>query len=88
MLKGNPIDLAFVDIGENRHIAFNDPSVADFSDEKWVKVVELDEDCLNEQVREGWLLITEDVPKRAITFTVSVIMRCKKIFSVVLSKSS
>jgi len=55
LLKNHPIDIACIGIGENGHIAFNDPLVADFNDPKLVKVVELDEACRRQQLGEGWL---------------------------------
>lgn len=83
LLEENPIDLGFIGIGENGHIAFNDPPVADFNDTKLVKVVELDEACRRQQLGEGWFPTLEDVPPEALTLTVPAIMRCKQIISVV-----
>ena len=70
LLTANPIDLAFIGIGENGHIAFNDPPVADFADRKLVKVVELDEACRKQQLGEGWFPTLDSVPREAITLTV------------------
>ncbi|NLV92080.1 MAG: glucosamine-6-phosphate deaminase [Firmicutes bacterium] len=83
LLEENPIDLGFIGIGENGHIAFNDPPVADFEDPKAVKVVELDEACRRQQLGEGWFPTLEDVPRYAISLTIPSIMKCKKIISVV-----
>lgn len=83
LLRAKPIDLGFIGIGENGHIAFNDPPVADFNDSKGVKIVELDEACKRQQVGEGWFATLDDVPKYAITLTVPMIMRSKEIISVV-----
>ncbi|MDI9422485.1 MAG: glucosamine-6-phosphate deaminase [Bacillota bacterium] len=83
LLENNPIDLGFIGIGENGHIAFNDPPVADFEDPLLVKVVELDEACRRQQLGEGWFATLEDVPKEALTVTIPGIMRCKKIICVV-----
>lgn len=83
LLEQYPVDLGFVGIGENGHIAFNDPPVADFNDPKRVKVVELDEACRKQQLGEGWFPTLEDVPKTAITLTVPAIMAFKHIISVV-----
>lgn len=83
LIKDNPIDIGFIGIGENGHIAFNDPPVADFNDPKLVKVVQLDEACRRQQLREGWFPTLDDVPKEAISLTVPAIMRCKEIISVV-----
>lgn len=82
-LKKHPIDIACIGIGENGHIAFNDPPVADFNDPKLVKVVELDTACRNQQLGEGWFPTFEDVPKEALTLTITAIMNCKAISCVV-----
>jgi len=82
-LKIHPIDIACIGIGENGHIAFNDPPVADFNDPKLVKVVELDTACRNQQLGEGWFPTFEDVPKEALTLTITAIMNCKAISCVV-----
>lgn len=82
-LKKHPIDIACIGIGENGHIAFNDPPVADFNDPKWVKLVTLDEDCRNQQLGEGWFPTFDDVPKEALTLTITAIMSCKTISCVV-----
>jgi glucosamine-6-phosphate deaminase len=82
-LKTHPIDIACIGIGENGHIAFNDPAVADFEDPKLVKVVELDEACRNQQLGEGWFPTFNDVPKEAVTLTITAIMNCKAISCVV-----
>lgn len=83
LLQDNPIDLGFIGIGENGHIAFNDPPVADFQDPSWVKVVKLDELCRRQQMGEGWFATLDDVPKEALTVTVPAILKCKKIMSIV-----
>ena len=75
--------MACIGIGENGHIAFNDPPVADFNDPKWVKVVELDEDCRKQQLGEGWFPTFDDVPKQALSLTIPAIMGCKTISCVV-----
>jgi glucosamine-6-phosphate deaminase len=82
-LKEHPIDIACIGIGENGHIAFNDPPVADFKDTKWVKLVALDDDCRNQQLGEGWFRNWEEVPKQALTLTIPAIMACKAISCVV-----
>lgn len=82
-LKLHPIDIACIGIGENGHIAFNDPPVADFNDPKLVKVVELDHACRMQQLGEGWFPTFEDVPKEAVTLTISAIISCKTICCVV-----
>ncbi|WP_149303808.1 glucosamine-6-phosphate deaminase [Pareuzebyella sediminis] len=82
-LEQQDIDIACIGIGENGHIAFNDPPVADFNDSKWVKIVDLDEACRNQQLGEGWFPTLADVPKQALTLTIPAIMRCKAISCVV-----
>lgn len=77
-----PIDVGLIGIGENGHVAFNDPP-ADFESQASYKVVNLDLRCRKQQVGEGWFAGVEDVPKQAISMTVAQIMRCKKIFSFV-----
>lgn len=82
-LRTHPIDVACIGIGENGHIAFNDPPVADFEDPKLVKLVTLDDACRNQQLGEGWFPTFDDVPKQALTQTIPAIMRCKAISCVV-----
>jgi glucosamine-6-phosphate deaminase len=84
-----PIDLTFVGIGENRHLAFNDPP-ADFVTEDPYIVVRLDEACRKQQVEEGWFQSLPDVPSRAISMSVRQILKAKEIIAVVpgLRKSS
>ena len=77
LLQDNPIDVACIGIGENGHIAFNDPPVADFNDPEDVKVVKMDEVCRKQQVDEGWFPTINHVPKNAVTLTIPTIMRCK-----------
>ncbi|HXA00210.1 MAG TPA: glucosamine-6-phosphate deaminase [Candidatus Dormibacteraeota bacterium] len=81
-LKATPVDVAFVGIGENGHLAFNDPP-ADFESEVPYIVVELDEACRRQQVNEGWFATMEDVPTRAISMTVRQILKAKEIIAVV-----
>jgi glucosamine-6-phosphate deaminase len=75
LLLAAPVDVAFVGIGENGHIAFNDPHVADFNDPETVKIVELDEACRRQQVGEGHFPSVEDVPAEALTMTCPALMR-------------
>jgi len=82
-LKKHPIDIACIGIGENGHIAFNDPPVADFNDPKLVKLVALDDACRNQQYGEGWFPTFEDVPKEALSLTIPAIMSSKTISCVV-----
>ena len=81
-LTSSPIDLAFVGIGENGHIAFNDPP-ADFENEDPYIVVELDEACRRQQVGEGWFADISQVPTRAISMTPRQILRAREIICVV-----
>jgi glucosamine-6-phosphate deaminase len=73
-----PIDVAFVGIGENGHLAFNDPP-ADFQTPEPYLVVDLDEACRRQQVGEGWYKGLEDVPKRAISMSIQQILKAKRI---------
>lgn len=82
LLWEKPVDVGLIGIGENAHIAFNDPP-ADFTDERAYKVVTLDERCLKQQVGEGWFKSVEETYKQAISMTCSQIMKCKTIISVV-----
>lgn len=70
-------------IGENGHIAFNDPPVADFGDPKAVKPVALDEICRNQQVNDGCFAKLDDVPKTAITLTVPTLFAGDYLFCIV-----
>ncbi|MGI8746398.1 MAG: 6-phosphogluconolactonase [Bryobacteraceae bacterium] len=74
LLTEAPIDLSFVGFGENGHIAFNDPHVADFSDPLLVKIVRLDEACRRQQVGEGHFPDIESVPLDALTLTCPALM--------------
>lgn len=80
LLKEHPIDIVCLGIGENGHIAFNDPWVADFNDKEIVKLVELDEVCRQQQVNDGCFAKLEDVPKFALTLTIPALMRGKYLF--------
>ena len=81
-LDRSPIDVVLIGIGENAHIAFNDPP-ADFEDQAAYKVVTLDERCRRQQLGEGWFPTLEDVPAQAISMTVDRILRCRHILSAV-----
>lgn len=82
LINEKPIDLGMIGIGENGHIAFNDPP-ADFNDTRSYKVVTLDERCLNQQIGEGWFKSVDECFKQAISMTCPQIMKCKTIISVV-----
>jgi glucosamine-6-phosphate deaminase len=77
-----PINLAFVGVGENGHLAFNDPP-ADFENDAAYIVVELDEACRRQQLGEGWFKSLEEVPRRAISMTVRQILKAKQILCIV-----
>lgn len=74
LLSKHPIDVACIGIGENGHIAFNDPSVADFLDSQTVKIVELEKECRLQQLGEGWFSSLDEVPKYAMTLTIPAIL--------------
>lgn len=74
IIEKYPPDIILLGVGENGHLAFNDPPVADFNDPESVKIVELDEVCRNQQVNDGCFASIDDVPKRAITLTMSAII--------------
>lgn len=77
-----PIDVGLIGIGENAHIAFNDPP-ANFDTEEPYIVVNLNDTCKQQQVGEGWFETVNDVPKQAVSMSVKQIMKCKKIISCV-----
>ena len=81
-LQAAPVDVAFVGIGENGHLAFNDPP-ADFTTEEPYIVVALDEACRRQQLGEAWFKTLADVPQRAISMSVRQILKAKKILCIV-----
>lgn len=81
-LLEKPVNLGFIGIGENGHIAFNDPP-ADFETKDPYIMVSLNATCKKQQVGEGWFATVEDVPKQAVSMSVFQIMQCKKIISCV-----
>jgi len=76
-------DIACMGIGENGHLAFNDPSVADFNDKQWVKIVTLDDVCRQQQVNDGCFKTLSDVPREAVTLTIPALMAARNIYCVV-----
>jgi glucosamine-6-phosphate deaminase len=78
LIREHTIDVAFVGIGENGHLAFNDPP-ADFETEEPYLVVNLDEDCRRQQLGEGWFASLGDVPQQAISMSIRQIMKSKAI---------
>jgi glucosamine-6-phosphate deaminase len=81
-LASAPVDIAFLGIGENGHIAFNDPP-ADFETEEPYIIVELDEACRRQQVGEAWFADISQVPKRALSMSAKQILKAKEILAVV-----
>ena len=81
-LQSAPVDTVFVGIGENGHLAFNDPP-ADFQTENPYLIVNLDEACRRQQVGEGWFSNLSEVPAKAISMSVRQILKAKEIISVV-----
>jgi glucosamine-6-phosphate deaminase len=87
LLAAAPIDIVCLGIGENGHIAFNDPDVADFNDPKRVKVVDLDHKSRQQQVNDGCFSSFEEVPKRAITLTIPALTSSRYMYAVVPGKT-
>ncbi|MBR2471576.1 MAG: 6-phosphogluconolactonase [Clostridia bacterium] len=81
-LRSAPIDVGLIGIGENAHIAFNDPP-ADFDTKEAYIIVNLNDTCKQQQVGEGWFATVDDVPKQAVSMTVHQILQCEKIVSCV-----
>lgn len=87
LLKKYPTDIVVMGIGENGHIAFNDPPVANFNDSLAVKPVALDEICRNQQVNDGCFATIDDVPTTAITLTVPTLFSGDHLFCIVPAKT-
>ena len=83
LLQDNPVDIVCLGIGENGHIAFNDPHVADFNDLKSVKVVELELACRQQQVNENCFSSLDLVPTHALTLTIPTLMKAEFMFCIV-----
>jgi glucosamine-6-phosphate deaminase len=83
LLRAHPLDLCALGIGENGHLAFNDPPVADFADPLDLKVVELDAACRLQQVHEGHFPDEASVPVRAMTVTIPALLRAGRVLAVV-----
>ena len=79
LLKRAPIDVVLAGIGENGHLAFNDPPVADFYDPFTVKIINLDSACRNQQVHDGCFASLKDVPKQALTLTIPILMSASSV---------
>ena len=84
-LTSGPIDVAFIGIGENAHVAFNDPP-ADFATEEPYIIVNLDEACRRQQVGEGWFTDLSEVPGQAISMSVRQILKAKELIVIVPEK--
>ncbi|MBQ3505988.1 MAG: glucosamine-6-phosphate deaminase [Clostridia bacterium] len=87
LLQENPTDIVIMGIGENGHIAFNDPPVANFKDERWVKPVKLDEICRQQQVNDGCFASVAQVPTHAMTLTVPTLVKAPYLFCIVPAKT-
>jgi glucosamine-6-phosphate deaminase len=83
LLAAHPLDLCCLGIGENGHLAFNDPPVADFEDGRDVKVVALDDACRSQQVNEGHFASHKEVPEQAITVTIPALLRASRVLAIV-----
>jgi glucosamine-6-phosphate deaminase len=75
--------LCLLGIGENGHLAFNDPAEADFNDPLPIKVVTLDDACRQQQVSEGWFATRDDVPRQALTLTIPALLRVPRLIATV-----
>ncbi len=83
LLRANPADLCALGIGENGHIAFNDPPFADFHDPAWVKIVTLAEASRRQQVGEGHFARLDEVPTHAMTLTIPALLAAQKVLAIV-----
>lgn len=79
LLRSHPPQLCLLGIGENGHLAFNDPAEADFNDPVDIKIVELDDVCRGQQYSEGWFPSLEEVPHRAITLTIPTLFHVPEL---------
>ncbi|GEP96578.1 6-phosphogluconolactonase [Chitinophaga cymbidii] len=87
LLQKMPPDVTFMGIGENTHLAFNDPHVADFNDAALVRIIDLDEPCKQQQVHDGCFPSVADVPSWAYTLTIPALLRSTYIFCMVPGKN-
>ena len=87
LLQKYPTDIVVMGIGENGHIAFNDPGVADFNDPVWIKPVPLDDVCRQQQVNDGCFAKFDDVPTHALTLTVPTLFKGTYLFCSVPAKT-
>jgi glucosamine-6-phosphate deaminase len=87
LLDKNPPDVVCMGIGENTHIAFNDPHKADFNDPEKVKMVELDRVCRQQQVNDGCFASLKEVPGYALTLTIPTLMQATFVYCMVPGKT-
>lgn len=87
LLRRYPTHIVCMGIGENGHIAFNDPHVAFFDDKEWIKVVELDHKCRTQQVNDGCFKQIDEVPENALTLTIPALLSADLIFCMVPGKT-
>ncbi|MBP3361999.1 MAG: glucosamine-6-phosphate deaminase [Clostridia bacterium] len=87
LLEEHPIDIVCLGIGENGHIAFNDPGVAEFNDKKIIKEAKLDAVCRQQQVNDGCFKTISDVPTEALTLTIPTLMSGKYLFCTVPART-
>ena len=87
LLSHKPIDMVCLGVGENGHLAFNDPPVADFNDPKVIKIVELDAKCRHQQVNDGCFSTFDAVPKFAVTLTIPVLLSANCLVCTVPGRS-
>ena len=83
LLRKYPLDVCFMGVGENGHLAFNDPHVANFHDPELVKSVTLDEVCRTQQVHDGCFATLAQVPRTALTATIPALFAAREVFCVV-----
>jgi glucosamine-6-phosphate deaminase len=83
LLRTHPVDLCVLGIGENGHLAFNDPPFADFNDPLWVKIVKLDDASRRQQVGEGHFKNVDEVPTHAITLTIPALLASRHVLALV-----
>jgi len=86
LLDAHKVDIVFMGIGENGHIAFNDPEVADFNDRETIKLVKLDEICRKQQVHDKCFPNLAAVPTHAFTVTIPALVRAPHLFCIVPTK--
>jgi glucosamine-6-phosphate deaminase len=87
LLTEHPVDIVCMGIGENGHIAFNDPHVADFNDPLKIKKVDLDQKCRQQQVNDGCFQTIDQVPTHALTLTIPTLYNVENVFCVVPAAS-